>query len=92
MAHGQQHECTVNLYPVRYPDGEIRYVSGPEVMAALIVNALASIRPGTLLLCGLGAAVVAIAFAGDLACPGLALVRRLLAGRIRDRGLRGDDR
>lgn len=74
MEYHHHNSGVIQLFPVRYPDGEIRYVPWPEAAAAMIcevvtkgavsvANWLATFRRETLLLWGCGAAVVFVALA-----------------------------
>ena len=66
----------VDLFPVRWPDGETRYLAWPEATAAVVVWALASgtvslvnwlatLKPRTLLVGAWGAAAVFVALFDD---------------------------
>lgn len=73
MFGGEKSAPVVDLFPVRYGDGKIRYVAWPEATAAAIAEALrrgavsaanwlAAVKPKTLFLCAGGAFVLFVVF------------------------------
>jgi len=68
MQASEQHAGTIDLFPIRYPDGETRFVPFSEFTLAVVVNLtqraitgirrMATVRPELLVLFGCGAVVV----------------------------------
>lgn len=69
MTAGEKSVRVIDLFPMRFPDGQITYGAWPQAGAALIVQAVARVaamKPEKkLLLCGCGLVLFFLALSGD---------------------------